>query len=109
MIRECPKCKQSLPLTNEYFCKCTRCGEGLNYICKQCIKDYQNSIKDTLKEYQKQYQQVYQTENRAELNAYKAAYTRNRYHNDPEFKAKMLADQKARNARLRKLKKQNDK
>ena len=109
MKRLCNKCDQLLPETKEYFCKCTRCKDGLNYTCKQCIKNYQASVKEHLQEYQKEYQQVYRVEHRVELNAYKATYTRNRYANDPEFRDKMLADQRARNARLRKLKKQNDK
>jgi hypothetical protein len=107
--RKCNKCHKLLPLTTEYFCKCSRCTDNLNYQCKQCIKEYQVSIKDKLQAYQKEYQPQYKAEHKEKLNEYGRVYTLNRYHNDPEFKEKMLINQRARNAKLRKLKKKNDK
>jgi hypothetical protein len=109
MKRKCNKCHKLLPLTSEYFCKCSRCSDNLNYQCKSCIKEYQIANKKSLQQYQKQYQQVYQAEHKIELNAYQASYQRNKYHNDPIYKERLLIKQRAYNARKRKLKKQNDK
>ena len=108
-MRKCNICDQLFPETNEYFCKCTRCRDGLNYSCKQCIKDYQNSIKDKLQAYQKEYQIQYKAEHKEKLNEYSRTYQLNKYHNDPVWKEDYKLKQKARNARLRKLKKKNDK
>ena len=109
MKRKCNKCHKSLPLTSEYFCKCSRCSDQLNYQCKQCIKEYQASIKDKLQAYQKEYQSQYKAEHKEKLNEYSRTWSYEKYHSDPVWKENYKIKQRAYNAKLRKLKQQNDK
>jgi hypothetical protein len=107
-MRKCNKCDKLFPETTQYFCKCARCRDGLNYTCKSCIKEYQLSIKERLQEYQKEYQVQYKLDNAEHLNEYGKRHQRHKYHNDPEYRARQLEKQRTYNAEKR-LKKQNDK
>lgn len=37
-IKTCAKCKTSYPATADYFYKCNRYKDGLEYTCKECRK-----------------------------------------------------------------------
>lgn len=40
-MRVCTRCKKNLPATPEHFYRHSRSSDGLNWWCKECVKEYQ--------------------------------------------------------------------
>ena len=67
-MKVCTKCKVEKDL-NE-FSKCKSAKDGLQYMCKICLKQYYLRNKEKMNQYQKQYYQL----NREEMNQYQQEY-----------------------------------
>ena len=60
--KQCPRCKQTLPATTEYFHKNRTKKDGLQYACKQChvqeTKRYDQTHKAKTRQRRKRYRQT---------------------------------------------------
>lgn len=75
----CRKCKTHLPYTLEFFPKNSNFKSGIDSMCRDCKKVDQKKYTQT-----------------DSHKAYMRRYSKEKYHNDPEFRAKALARDKKR-------------
>lgn len=69
-MKSCSKCKVEKELSEFY--KLTSSPDGLQYMCKTCLREYQEDKKEHIKEYQANYNK----ENNEKLKQYKVEYRR---------------------------------
>jgi hypothetical protein len=86
----CPHCRKDLPLTAEYYHRSKSTPIGFHYLCKPCRGAYRSSLRlDNLERY-RQKDRDYERRTRET----RRARARQRWHSNPEVRAKGIAASK---------------
>lgn len=73
-MKTCTRCKESKPNNNEYFAKNKACKDGLNPICKQCIKEYNKKYYQTNSDKVKENVKEHASKNKESIKDYQREY-----------------------------------